>query len=292
MFDQVDTFATTFITPLISRLLMLALTSLPVHAQTVGKASTIIFPTRIILDDGEKSSKVNLVNRGTARGAYRLSMQDSGMSEGGNVSMLEEGVDSPFSIKNFIRFSPRRTELGERDNQNIRIQIRPPKDLPDGEYFGHLKVLVTSDNVEADRQAIKDEEEGKGFQLKIKQRSALAIPVIYRHGKTSVSVELTDVSLDKKSKTLSIDMLRKGNASIMGDLLVDYIAADGSKIRISEHMGKAIYVNIDKRAFNEPLKAPKDFDLNQINLTEGQLHIRYVEHDDQSQLITETFYTL
>ena len=262
-------------------------------ADTTGKASAILFPTRVVMDGGQKASQINLVNRGTATGAYRLSLQDSAMSEAGSVSIIDDSEEAtPFSIRRFVRFSPRRTQLTGRDNQNIRVQVRPPKDLPDGEYFGHLKVLVTSDNVEADNKEIEQDEEGAGFQLKLRQRSALAIPIIYRHGNTSVSVELQNIKLDRKEKTLAMDLVRSGNRSVMGDILVDHIASGGVRTRISEHLGKAVYVNISKRVFKETLNVPDSTSLDRLNLAEGQLHIQYVEQTDKSVLIREAYVEL
>ncbi len=246
-----------------------------------------------MLAKGIRTANINLVNRGTARGAYRISVVDSEMTETGTVYTLNDGKRTAHSLQDFIRYSPRRTEMGERDNQNIRILVRPPKDLPDGEYFSHLKVLMTSDNVEEDNKSQEKEDlDDKGFRLELKQRSAVAIPIIYQHGKTSVSVELANVNFDKKEKSLAIDMFRKGNISTMGDLLVDYLAPSGETIRVSVHPGKAIYSNINKRIFKEPLRAPKGVDITGISFNKGLLHIQYVDHEDQKILIAETTYQL
>lgn len=263
-------------------------------AQTEApKASMILYPTRAVLESGERVINVNLLNRGNASGAYRVQLVDSEMIPKGNVRLVEDGRVTAQSLLKFTRFSPRKTQLLPGDSQNIRILVRAPKNLPDGEYFGHLKVLMTSSNVESDEKQLEAEDRGedKGFSLSIKQRSAVAVPIIYRHGKTWAKLEFTAPIIDKQAKTISFDMHRDGNQSVMGDIVADYIMPSGEVVNILNDRGKPVYANVDVRHYQSALGSD-DVDIKTVNFSGGKIRLRYVDNENPKIIITEQVFPI
>ncbi len=254
-----------------------------VHAE---KAGLMISPTRFVLGESERTVTVDIINKGDARGSYRIELIDMIMPENGSIRELKEGETDSYSLKRFARISPRRTVLKPDGVQKIRILLRRPKDLEDGEYRSHLKVTLTEDNLDRVERA----QPTKNLSIQIKPRLAFTIPIIVRQGETHYQVNIDEAKVyfseqDKARKTPMLEMLfrHKGTRSSMGDIKVHHIKPDGNRTVVVFHPGVAVYRTADSRRIRVPLNVPEG-----VNLNEGKLHITYVEKvHEGGDLITE-----
>ena len=141
------------------------------------------------------------------------------MPEDGPIAEVET---QQYSAKNFIKIAPKSATVEANQDQNVRLLIRKPANLEDGEYRSHLKVTMVNDNVEASNSG---EAKNKDLSVVIKPTLSLVIPVIIRHGQTNFQSGIEDIIFrninDESGKTIyfaDILLTRSGNRSSMGDI--------------------------------------------------------------------------
>lgn len=272
---------------LIALVCVIFITATPsVYAQ---KAGLMLFPTRFVLDESERSVAIDIINKGDARGSYRIEMVDMKMPETGSIRELMEGETEPYSITDFVRISPRRVVLRPNEVQKVRILIRRPGDLPDGEYRSHLKVTLTEDNLDA----IADENRSQNISIKIKPRLAFTVPIILRQGKTDYKVSIDDANvyygerdMSREKPILKLNFSHEGTQSAMGDIKVSHVGPDGTNTVVNFQPGIAIYRDTNRRIVDFPLSLPEG-----LKLQSGELYITYlekiIEGETEGKLIAE-----
>ncbi|MGK0319963.1 MAG: fimbrial chaperone protein, partial [Granulosicoccus sp.] len=107
-------------------------------------ADMLVSPTRVIMNDANRSATLILRNTSNGSRTYRLSWQDKRANENGSYTIITEDEEWP-SAKEMIRLSPRQITVGPNENQTVRFNWRPPADLPSGEYRSHLLLEVIPD---------------------------------------------------------------------------------------------------------------------------------------------------
>ena len=251
-----------------------------------AQAGLMLFPTRFVLGPNDKTVTVDIINKGDAKGAYRIELIDMLMPEDGSIRQLEEGESDPYSLRQFARISPRRAEISPDGVQKVRINIRRPRGLADGEYRSHLKVTLTEDNLDS----AAEESPKEKVSIKIKSRLAFTIPIIIRQGETSYQASIKEASLyyvdqadGKQSPMLNLLLTHEGTRSSMGDIKVYHIGPGGRSLVVGFHPGVAIYRAADRRRVRVPLSVPEG-----LTLVNGKLRITYVEKEDEGgKLIAE-----
>lgn len=252
------------------------------------QANLMLYPTRFVLNERERNVTVDIINKGDARGSYRVELIDMKMPEDAAIRQLEKGETDPYSLVKFTRVSPRRVVLKPDEVQKVRILVRRPKDLPDGEYRSHLKVTLT----ETDLDNVENQTKDKNFSIQIKPRLAFTIPIIFRQGNTYNNVAIDEAKIfynekdtEKKSPMLNVLFSHEGTRSSMGDINVTHIDDKGTRTVVNYHPGIAIYRTTKKRRIRVPLSVPEN-----INISKGKLQITYkvrAEQDGSDLLIAE-----
>src|SRR6476659_72734 len=126
-----------------------------------------------------------------------------------------------------LRFSPRQVTLEPGTAQTVRVMLRKPAELAEGEYRSHLQFEKLPD---AEGSA-SIEDQGKaadGIGVVLTTLVGASVPVIVRHGTTSATVRLSRVALQKDAAQhplLTMQFEREGNSSVYGDLTVTFTPA-------------------------------------------------------------------
>ena len=87
----------------------------------------LISPTRVMVDQENRSATMTLRNSSSGSRTYRLSWEDKRATEEGSYTEVPEGEAWP-SAQELIRFSPRQITVGPGENQTVRFSFRPPTD--------------------------------------------------------------------------------------------------------------------------------------------------------------------
>jgi P pilus assembly chaperone PapD len=206
-------------------------------AKAGGAGDLMIAPTRVVFEGRKRTAEVSLSNTGTARATFRVSLIRMVMDENGGFSEkpLDPGAEN---LQSLFRFSPREVTLEPQETQLIRIQVRKPADLPEGEYRLHM---VFRGVPPAEEPAPLKAEAPKELSINLRPIYGIAIPLIVRHGETSAKATITDLAFDAKAKTLQFKLNRSGNQSIYGDLQATRLEANGKPTVLSQANGLAVY---------------------------------------------------
>jgi hypothetical protein len=255
--------------------LILLLASPPLWAMS-DHAEVMLLPTRVVMESNERYSTVVIKNVGQATGNFSVELIDMEMQESGMVVPVDEGKTAEYSAIPYLRAAPHSMTLKPGEAQNVRLMLRKPEDLEAGEYRAHLRVRIDNDNVDASGQPIIDP---NNVNVSVKAKLVLIIPVIFRHGETSYSIQIDSpkISHDTPGATsLGMYLLRSGNRSSMGDISVDYIASGGKSQLLKFFPGVPVYRPTTKRFVSVPLDIPSG-----MNLSQGSLKITYAEQEKE-----------
>ena len=107
-----------------------------------ASANLLINPTRVSLAHGERSTEITLINTSQVTNTYRMEWVEKQAKQGGGYDDLtdEQAARFPTSSQ-MIRFSPRQVTLAPNERQTVRIAVRRPSDLAEGEY--HTNVVMS-----------------------------------------------------------------------------------------------------------------------------------------------------
>lgn len=252
--------------------------------EAYARAKLMLTPTRIVMDGKTRSVEVSVINQGDRIGQYRIDTLEMQMPEEGNVAAVPEGTAVPYAATPMLRISPRSMTLQPGETQKLRIMLRKPPNLADGEYRSHLRVTVTSDGTEQPQDAEGDEAAKKedkeavdakpthGFGVKITPRYNLIVPIIVRQGKTEFTATIESAAVRKKDNfnLLDLVMTKEGNRSSMGDLKITYFAPNGKEYVVGFFQGVTLYRETAKKKRSYGLDLPED-----VTLSGGKLKIIY-----------------
>lgn len=240
----------------------------------------LVTPTRIIFEGEMRTTELALVNRSNIAHTYALSFVQCQMSETGEIKEIDKNTPPNPNDKfadSFIRFTPRRVVLEPRQVQMVRMMLRKPADLADGEYRSHLsfRLIPSAEN------AVKPDSINRGIQIKLVPIYGVTIPVIVRHGSLTATARLSSLRID--SKTLHLTIEREGSRSTYGDLVVQW-KGTGKAVTVGQMNGIAVYTPNPKRSLLLPLSPPTG-----IELRGGELSVRYISKENgEERLIAES----
>ena len=251
-------------------------------------ATLLITPSRVVFEDRTRTSQVTLVNKGTETTTYRISFIRQNMTEDGKFVPVEKDQEGMYSDK-MVRYSPRQVILEPGQSQIVRLMLRKPRGLADGEYRSHmlLQALPKTTKSDISKAVEKDSDE---ISVEITTIIGVSLPVIVRHGKLNTELNLANAayvkSTDSKIKSyVALDMKRTGNQSTYGDFRVTYIDENGQSVVVGNVKGVAVYSPNSLRRFQIPVNTPASKEYSK-----GRFHITYSASgkDEETGLIAAT----
>jgi len=244
-------------------------------------ADLMLFPTRVEMEKNQRATQVELVNRGQATESYRISVVNRRMTVTGQIVAADNAEPDERFASDMLRYSPRQVTLKAGESQTVRISLRKPAGLANGEYRSHLQFDRLPD-VEGSANIEQTDKPASGdFAIRLTALVGASIPVIVRHGDTSASVTLDTLVLEAAAKVegqadnpplLAFHMNRSGNRSVYGNLSATYTPAGGKPVDVSQVNGVAVYVPNILRKAKLPIRLPEGMALKRglIQLTFAQ----------------------
>lgn len=239
-----------------------------------ASANSLLFiaPHRVVIAPDQRTTEVTVANQSEAKRRYEITMIDSVMLETGATKRVDT---FEYSAKRMVRYVPRAVELAPGERQTVRLMVRRPKDLADGDYHSHL--LFREKAVE-EPQAADGEKEQK-FSFQVGAQYGVAIPVIVQQGTVESAVTVGDVAKTEGPRAgLAVTFNRAGNAEAGAYLRVFHVDG-GTEKAISAPMWVRIYREVDSITRNIPLMADAKVD--------GKIILRLYEHADQNAEILD-----
>ncbi len=236
-----------------------------VSSKSFAAGELMVTPTRVVFEPRTRSAQVTLVNQGGETSNFRISFIRQNMTESGDFVEVAESEAGLFSDP-MIRYSPRQVSLPPGQSQVIRLLLRKPGDLTDGEYRSHMlfQALPSPASTSVGNVAGSSSD---GISIELIPIVGVSIPVIVRHGDLNSTVTLTnpEITLSNDptgSLKISVDINRQGNSSAYGDFRATFNPNEGQPIIIAQANSVAVYANINKRHFEMPITVPTGFQLS------------------------------
>lgn len=244
----------------------------PPAGAAAGIGDLLIAPPRLIFEGRQRSAELNLVNIGTRTETYRISLVQMRMDEKGDLKNIDNPGAPEALASSLIRYSPHQVTLEPRVSQVVRMQLRLPADLADGEYRVHM--LFQGDPpkdappVTADAPPLKPNE----FRVLITTVYGVSIPIFVRKGVTSAKVSISDLTFNEEAESPKVHFVihRSGNRSVYGELVARFTPRGGSAQVVGLATGVAVYPEVDQRAQDLVLRLPDG-----VKLKDGKLRLTY-----------------
>lgn len=217
-------------------------------------ANLLITPTRLVLDTRDRATHVNLVNTSSSVKTYRIELVDYLQHEAGGYLTLEQAGEDKARVntaQDLVRYSPRQVTLGPNESQRIRVSVRRPAGLADGEYRSHLSFTLLPE-----AQKIEQFEESKtGIHVLV----SFTIPVVVRQGEVRVNATIGDVELIQDSQRgdhARVIIQREGDFGVFGTATIEWRAdASSNYQQVGEVNSAAVYRENARFSMQVPLEA-------------------------------------
>jgi len=209
-------------------------------------ASLVLNPQRIVVLDRERSTSLELLNTSNEPARFQIYFEHKKMLADGSIVDITDDEAKTIRAGDMIRYSPRRVDIASKASQTIRLAIRRPKGLPDGEYISHLALKqIPNKETPVVNQSGAGSVEAKELILKVQPILKIAIPVIVRKGELHASAALSNIikiQENENSAFIQFTLQREGNRSLYGDVEI-YELDSSSKAadRIGYAKGIALY---------------------------------------------------
>lgn len=201
---------------------------------------------RVTFEGSKRSEILTIINNSATPETYRLEWLKYRMEDGKSaLRLLEEGetADDVNWADDMIRFAPRRVTVPAGGSQQVRLLLRRPKDLQEGEYRSHLRILT-----EVPPKPFDKSKDPNLPNIQLRVQPGVSLPVFVRHGKLEAQAEITNAKLSKIETGLnaSFRLSRTGNRSVYGDF--DFVCNDGGEEKILRQLrGIAVYTETSYR---------------------------------------------
>ena len=232
----------------------------PQQGNQIG-AGLMVTPERIILAGRSRTAEVMVRNGGTEACSFRVLTKEMAMTQEGK---MEERTKQPGvrTLADFMYYSPKQVDLAPGEAQTVRLQVRKPEGLPDGEYRCHMVFQAIPPPTPA---APLGENADKAFSFGVTMVMGISIPVIVRSGTVTGKVTLAGLRYleppqPDAAPVLALRLERQGNCSMRGDLTA--VVAAGGKLKkgsvLASIQNIAVYPEIPYREVYLPMWQNQD----------------------------------
>lgn len=234
---------------------------------------------RIIFEGPKRSDIITIMNNTAREQTYRLGWRHYRMDEERSLVRVDENDPAMEDFNwadDMIRYAPRRVTVPPGGSQQIRILLRRPRDLAEGEYRSHLWIVTEAPTEEF---APGDAETAGQQSFQLSMMPALTLPIFVRHGDLTASARITDMTLAQTDEggSVSFNLHREGNRSLYGDLKV--ICTGGSQEYVANHTrGIAVYTEVNRRFFEFDFTYPPEHAADC-----RKVRVEYVADSDDNQ---------
>jgi P pilus assembly chaperone PapD len=242
-----------------------------------ARADLMLNPTRIVFEKNKRAAQVELVNNGTEPATYRITLVRRRMGENGEFTPVDQPLPGELFSDPMLRYAPRQVTLQPGVGQTVRIMLRKPAGLADGEYRSHLQFERLPPP--AGRQSIEGRVGDNEIGVFITAMVGASIPVIVRHGATSARVHLSGLRLEPgengQPPAAALEIRRDGNQSVYGDVKVSFTPRGGSERVLARASGVAVYTPLPLRKVRVVLG-----EAGNTRLADGILRVAYSERPE------------
>lgn len=253
---------------------------LPIHSADALRLTL----KRITFEGRKRTEVITIINNEAQPQTYRLGWRQMRMTEDKALQSVEEGEVVPglMPVDDLVRFAPRRVTVPPGGTQQVRLMLRKPKDLPEGEYRSHFWIQPEAEAAKFGEQQAAP----TGSPIQLKMLTGITLPVIVRHGTLDATGVIENGKAVRAGEDIDVSftVVRSGNKSLYGD--VDMVCTGGGDENIRTIRGVAVYAEVTRRNLTFTMPVPADVS------SCAQITVIYREPPDQAgnlgKVIAET----
>ena len=242
-------------------------------------ANLLITPLQVVMEGRDRSTEITLVNPSENTNTYRLGWVQLKQVQGtgGYIKSTDEERAAETDLEDFAVFSPRQVTLKPDEKQVVRVGIRRPAELADGEYKSHLRFEIVPE-LSIRKNTLKDPGDGK-IQLGVKMMASYSIPIIYRSGDYDAQFDIGQPSFSVNPKNnriiVNLPITRTGKHGAVGQINIFHKPNSGGEEKLIAQQGNAnIFNDITRRDFNVMT--------TETSLSPGTLRIQYIKSEGRT----------
>lgn len=242
-----------------------------------SQSDLLITPFRVVFENGKNIEELTVANTGKDTARYTISFLQYKMLSTGKLEKIDRAEDSILFADKYLRIFPKTIRLAPNEAQMVRLQLKTPPDLAQGEYRSHLYFRsIVSETPDMGTQT-----DSTGIGFKLVPVYGITIPVIIRIGASSVKTNATGITINETNgvKQLNCKITRYGNISTFGQLEVEHTSETGVKTLVGKVNGVAVYTPIHSRELSIPLNIPEN-----VDITRGSIVLKYFSKVDGKEV--------
>ncbi len=251
-----------------------------------AQGNLVIAPKRVELEGRTRSAAVTVINQGSETATYRIFFKNQRMTPEGGLEEIAANEGDVLTADQLVRYSPREVTLAPGASQSVRLLLRKPGDLANGEYRSHLffqTVPPPNSGVSLEESA----SDGKSITVALIPVYGISIPVIVRHGDLSAAASLSIESAVPTEGTeppqVRLELGRTGDRSLYGDIEITHVSANGDETSLARTNGIAIYTPLATRTITVGI----DDEKASLLKSGGRLVARYLTQSDKPETLAE-----
>lgn len=234
--------------------------------QTVAQGNLVVYPKRIVFDDGARYKTLTLSNSGNDTARYVIAIKQIRMTREGNLETITEPDPGQHFADQNLRFFPRSVTLAPNESQTVKIQLVKSKEMEPGEYRSHIYLKAEA---EKKPQGVKDPvAKATDLSITITPIFGISLPVIIKIGESTTKINISEPSfqVSEAGPSVKFNVNRTGNMSAYGDLLINHISPSGKVTKVGILRGLAVYSPIPARQMQVPLDKTGKYDAGKLQL--------------------------
>ncbi len=254
------------------RRFLMILAALPAMVCFTGGAGAtlMIMPIMTVFTDRDRSADITVVNTVDQDATFRIGWRYQRQNELGSYDILTGPLDPEHDPAKMLVFSPRQVFLPGNSKQKIRVSLRRPPDLPDGEYRIHLLMQRIG---KPDAPVKPRNQKGpQGITPQLSMNIGYALPVLIRKGKYDAAAAIVNPKfIPAKGKTppeLEMYLNRTGKYSTLGAIRI-YWTPPG---QAEKEIGRLNNVNV----WSETSRRQVRVALKETNIVGGTVRVTYI----------------
>ncbi len=217
--------------------------------------SLMLSPGTLALNERQRAGAITVGTTGEAMVTFEVT--DSFFHQRPDGQLVEaDPASAEGSAADFVRVGPRRFVAEPGRGQQVRVAVRPPRDLAPGEYRLHLTMAAMGDSAGEPEEVIRGET-AEGLSVVIPIRVARAVRVLYRHEVRPEGGKLNGLTRSREGDQvdLGFDVARLGPTSLIAETTIVAQGANGKELARWPGPGISLYRENDQRRYNATVPA-------------------------------------
>ncbi|MDI6802599.1 MAG: hypothetical protein QME58_01980 [Bacteroidota bacterium] len=197
-------------------------------------ANVRVSPTLLFIDEPRRSTSFDVLNVTDKEIEVWLEIKYGYVTSDDTnniyIKTPEEITIDDQSLDEWTTLYPNRLLLKPSEKRYVRVIVAPPSTLRDNEYWSRISIFSKPSKLEPKLLTDKQEQAQVGLEI-VNQQS---IPIHYRKGKVSTSVDIIDkpdIRISKKELIFTAKYQRFGNSSYWGRMHFEFGDSKGKIVK-------------------------------------------------------------